>query len=102
MEEGRVKRVGSPREFYEQPENLYQALFFGEMNEVDLRGQRRMFRPEAYLIHPDGSLTAHIQHTVFGGSYWMNFAQTADGQSLLLHSTEPLDGSLTIQPNYVA
>lgn len=102
MEEGRVKRVGNPREFYEQPENLYQALFFGEMNEVAVKGQRRMFRPEAYLIKPDGSLTAHIQHTVFGGSYWMNFAQTTDGQPLVLHANEPLTGLLTIQPDYVA
>jgi iron(III) transport system ATP-binding protein len=102
MEDGRVKRVGSPRAFYEQPENFYQALFFGEMNQLNVGGHSRMFRPEAYQIAQKEGIVIHIQYSVFGGNYWMNFAQTADGQPLVLHANEPLTGLITIQPDYVA
>jgi iron(III) transport system ATP-binding protein len=101
LADGRIARSATPKQFYEQPENLYQALFFGEMNEVEWEGSTRMFRPEAYSIVQKGGVLVQVSRTAFGGNYWVNYAHTHDQQHIVLFSAEPLNGFVRIEPNYV-
>lgn len=100
LADGKIVRTGSPRQFYEHPDNLYQALFFGEMNELVVDGQKRMFRPEAFAFDEKGDLSAEVVNVVFGGNHWINFMKSTDEQSFVLFSNNPLMGNVTIRPNY--
>ncbi|WP_051568687.1 ABC transporter ATP-binding protein [Crocinitomix catalasitica] len=50
LNKGKIERVDTPDNFYNQPENLHQARFFGEINKVKIEEKKIYFRPEAYRL----------------------------------------------------
>jgi spermidine/putrescine transport system ATP-binding protein len=54
MNDGRIEQVGTPREIYEEPANLYVARFVGEINALDgtVTGRRVhvLLRPEDFRV----------------------------------------------------
>jgi spermidine/putrescine transport system ATP-binding protein len=53
MNDGRIEQVGSPREIYEEPANLYVARFVGEINVLD--GTITGHRGQSYMADVEGA-----------------------------------------------
>ncbi|WP_338669645.1 spermidine/putrescine ABC transporter ATP-binding protein PotA [Pseudodesulfovibrio methanolicus] len=53
MNDGRIEQVGTPREIYEEPANLYVARFVGEINALD--GTITGRRGESYTAEVEGA-----------------------------------------------
>ena len=56
MNEGSIKQIGSPKEIYEEPENLFVARFVGDINVLE---------GEVTEVRDGGSLTADIEGISF-------------------------------------
>src|SRR6185436_7798506 len=73
---GRIEQVGTPREIYERPANVFVAGFVGTSNVVERDGRRFTVRPEKVRLlaedapMPDGRLTeaGTVQEIVYLGS----------------------------------
>ena len=50
FEGGNIRRNDTPENYYFLPENLYQGLFFGAVNEVVINGEKIVFRPTEYIL----------------------------------------------------
>lgn len=68
MHEGRLVQVGTPREVYRHPADLYCARFLGHVNELDLPGGLMLFRAEDVVVGREGGLAATVEESVFLGS----------------------------------
>ncbi|WP_372425100.1 ABC transporter ATP-binding protein [Salinarimonas chemoclinalis] len=70
MSAGRIEQIGTPREVYERPENLFVATFFGETNRLpDGDGRIRLVRPEHMRLVPPGEgLAARVVSTTYLGA----------------------------------
>jgi len=92
MNEGRILRTDSPEGFYFQPASAYEALFFGEINEV-LEGEKTvLFRPNEYLAASGNEgIAIEFQYASFAGAYWRNFVCTPQGEALVLFAQESLE-----------
>jgi putative spermidine/putrescine transport system ATP-binding protein len=62
MRAGRVEQIGSPRELYEQPANLFVAGFLGEASIFEAADVSRVGAGEIVVRTPDGlSIRAHAE-----------------------------------------
>ena len=46
MNQGKVIQIGSPKEIYEKPENVFVANFIGRANILNIEGEKLVVRPE--------------------------------------------------------
>lgn len=90
--QGRIVRSGSPQDFYFSPESTYEALFFGEINELETDGKRVLFRPVEYETAPEGEgIPITFGSATFAGAYWRNFVCTNRGEELVLFAPQSLE-----------
>ncbi len=68
MDAGRIQQIGSPQEVYSNPKNAFVADFMGISNMIDVKGEKRMFRPEHIAILPSGSHSGKVKWTEHLGS----------------------------------
>jgi len=85
---GRVQQIGSPRELYENPGNLFVAGFIGDppMNLLNLGDTIVGARPEHLLLETDTSaedvalnLDIEIEHLEFLGAEWLIYGAVSGG-----------------------
>lgn len=92
MRNGRIERSGSPQAFYFQPESAYEALFFGEINAIELDKKQLLFRPTEYEIAEAGEgIAVTFEAAAFAGAYWRNFVCTNQGEELVLFAPQSLE-----------
>jgi len=61
MNEGRIQQIGTPREVYHQPKNEFVAEFMGVSNMIEVRGEKRLFRPEQIVLSSSGKHEGIVQ-----------------------------------------
>jgi len=61
MKKGKIVRVGSSNNFYNNPQNKYEAGFFGSINTILINKNEVSFRPHHYSITKTNEHTLNIQ-----------------------------------------
>lgn len=90
--DGTLKRSASPIEYYFNPTSTYEALFFGEINELTTKNGSLLFRPTEYEITSKGSGTdVSFVSSEFAGPYWRNTVCTSKGEIVVLFAQESLN-----------
>lgn len=102
MKEGKLIAMGTPRELYQHPKNIYVASLFGEVNElpVELLLQGNMVEeeeirkrksitlyPHEIKIAPDSGLRARVRKAYFKGSAFLIEAELQGGEIFFEHPT---------------
>ena len=90
LDKGKVKRTGTPIDFYYKPESAYEARFFGEINSLGPKRSPILFRPNQFEINPTGTWDGVVVNSRFAGSYWRNRVCVKKNEYLVLFSQEPL------------
>lgn len=70
MREGRILQVATPREAYDRPADEYCAAFLGHVNELELDGDRVLFRDEAVRLGAEGGLEGAVLAATYLGGSW--------------------------------
>ncbi|MDD2886531.1 MAG: ABC transporter ATP-binding protein [Aliarcobacter sp.] len=82
MSGGDILQVGSAKDIYHHPADLYCANFLGKMTKIS---ENKYIRPEHIRICQDGDFEAIIKSIVFYGSFYEIIIKTNDNE-LLVHS----------------
>ena len=67
MHGGDILQVGTPKEIYQTPNNLYCATFLGKLNHLF---DTTYARPESIILEANGTHEARIKEVIFYGSYY--------------------------------
>ena len=97
IHQGEFKRVGTAEDFYLRPDSMQEALFFGEMNTIEIAGSTQLFRPDRYEIVASDGVELTVFRHLFLGTHFVNFAKTKLNEDVLLYSVVPLGEHITIQ-----
>lgn len=93
MDKGRIKRIDSPVNFFENPANKREAGFFGELNKLIIKGKEVYFRPSFFSSEKTKeckrSLKVEFKQRQNLGWYSI-FTFSYDGQDFRLFSTEDI------------
>ena len=89
MHMGSILQVGTAKDIYHHPVDLYCANFLGKMTQI---GENSYTRPEHIKISTNGEFEGTIKEIVFYGSFYEIILSTKD-RDLLIHS---YDDSLEI------
>ncbi|MDD2894692.1 MAG: ABC transporter ATP-binding protein [Aliarcobacter sp.] len=82
MSGGDILQIGTAKDIYHHPANLYCANFLGKMTKIS---ENTYIRPEHIRICQDGNFEAIIKSIVFYGSFYEIIIKTED-KELLVHS----------------
>ena len=83
MHGGDVLQIGSAKEIYHNPADLYCANFLGKMTKIS---KNNYIRPEHINICQNGKYDAVIKSIVFYGSFYEIIIETQKNEELLVHS----------------
>src|SRR5574344_180779 len=92
MNGGDILQVGTCKELYNNPEDLYCANFLGKISQIS---ENEYIRPENIKICKDGKIEAIIKDIIFYGSFYEVIVAT-NNKDLLVYSA---DDSLKIGQN---
>ncbi|WP_323592600.1 ABC transporter ATP-binding protein [Aliarcobacter butzleri] len=79
---GDILQVGTSKEIYNNPIDLYCANFLGKITKID---ENSYIRPESIKISPDGKIKGLIKDIIFYGSFY-EITVLADEKHFILHS----------------
>lgn len=94
LSKGRIRRIATSENFYDDPQSLEEARFFGPVNKVLLDGGKQIyFRPEGFRLEKDDQHSIELnltfkRQTKMG---WYNiFEFRFQNRSVILYSTKDL------------
>ena len=86
FENGTIKRIDTPLNFYNNPDSVTEALFFGPVNEIVIDDETILFRPNAYSILKSENkreLNVTFIGAQFAGAYYLNYFYCNDKKIVL-------------------
>ena len=105
MKNGKIIRSGSPLEIYNQPESIYTASLFGEVNEIPAHllgiknsNENIILYPHQLRVSSQG-LKGIVVESQFYGNYFL-IQCTHDNLTLFITSTESVEAGRTIFITY--
>lgn len=93
MEKGRIKRVDTPRNFFDNPQSKREASFFGELNKLKIKGEDVFFRPSFFSAEKTKSFKKSLKVTFKQQQnlgWYSIFTFLYEGQEFRLFSTEDI------------
>lgn len=84
MSGGDILQVGTSKELYNKPNDLYCAKFLGKVTQIK---ENVYIRPEHIKILPEARFSAIVKNIVFYGSFY-EITILAEGKIITLHSLE--------------
>lgn len=96
IEKGEVKRVDTPYNFYNFPSSLYEARFFGQINELKILGVSVLFRPHQFIKKTKDGIEVIVISCRFAGIYWIHEAVTSKKEKIVLYAPKQLPQKLMI------
>jgi iron(III) transport system ATP-binding protein len=96
IEKGEVKRVDTPYNFYNFPSSLYEARFFGQINELKINGVSVLFRPQQFIKKTKDGIEVIVISCRFAGIYWIHEAVTSKKEKIVLYAPKQLPQKLMI------
>lgn len=96
IEQGEIKRVDSPYNFYNFPASYYEARFFGQINQITLNNETVLFRPHQFTKKTKEGVVVTVKDSRFAGVYWIHEAITSKKEKIVLYAPKPLPQKLLI------
>lgn len=93
MKKGKIVRSDTPQNFYNSPQSIQEARFFGEVNKVALKGQMHYFRPSFYALRANNehSLPLEIKFKSVQQLGWYAAYTFLSGKStVVLYATQDI------------
>jgi iron(III) transport system ATP-binding protein len=91
--DGKILREDTPENFYFNPGNEFEGLFFGDLNAVKINNEKILFRPIEFDLEVgevDVQLDLKFIKSVFFGAYYKNYFLTKKKESIILYHPESL------------
>jgi len=92
-----IARIAAPKEFYFEPTDEYEALFFGEVNKMKVDGKEVLFRPTEYRKNKTLGTKVQLVSTQFCGFYYRNIVRVNNKLMWRLYSSKPFNEISYIQ-----
>lgn len=93
MEKGKIKRIDTPQNFFESPNNKKEASFFGEVNKLQVKEEEIYFRPSFFSSEKTSNFKKMLK-VVFKErqnlGWYSIFTFSFNGQDFRLFSTEDI------------
>ncbi len=96
IEKGEIKRVDTPYNFFNFPSSLYEARFFGQINQLNINGTYTLFRPHQFIKKSKDGIGVTIKNIRFAGVYWIHEAVTENKEKIVLYAAKQLPQKLQI------
>ena len=100
---GKIRRIDSPQDFFENPTNKYEAGFFGELNKIKVKDEEIYFRPGVFSLTktkkcPLKVKVAYKNKLTLG--WYSEYTFSSDNQNFKVYSQLPLSNisEIFIQP----
>lgn len=71
VQNGENISYGEPMELYRNPQSVYVASLFDEVNELNLGGVKRLLYPQQIKIVKSSNLKAQVMNSYYQGTHWM-------------------------------
>lgn len=91
--DGKILRIDTPENFYFDPSDEFEGLFFGDLNAVVIDRKKILFRPIEFDLNvkeTDIPLEVKFIKSVFFGAYYKNYFVTEKKESIILNHRESL------------
>ncbi len=101
IKSGKINRLGGSEEFYFNPESLEEALFFGPVNKLELKGNKYYFRPGDWKSSASKKYNLHLEYEMVNSQPlgWFYCHQVQFGnQRLELYGEKRLPKAVFIKP----
>ena len=85
MQNGQIIASNSPENLYQQPTSKYIASLFGDVNEIELKGNKHYVYPHQLQVVPQSDLEVTVLHAYYKGSHYLVEAEI-DGQKIFFDS----------------
>ena len=102
LNQGKIQRVDTPANFYNQPRNLNEALQFGHINVITVQKKKLMFRPNAYHICESDGLELNKVYSKFLGTHYEQWYVSPKKEEVLLYAHTDMPDKVLIQPLFVS
>lgn len=89
LENAEVKAAGGIDQMYYYPYSKKAGELLGELNEIELKGERVLFRPNEYEVAESG-IKLSFKDVFDTGLLYYNFFETTNGERVMLSSLDPL------------
>ncbi|HBT10240.1 MAG TPA: ABC transporter ATP-binding protein [Leeuwenhoekiella sp.] len=91
MREGQFIQTATPEALFENPKNAYVASFFGDVNTLELDGEKRLIMPHQLQVSQEEThKKASVLKSYFKGSHYLVEAET-QGQKIYFNTAEALE-----------
>jgi ABC-type sulfate/molybdate transport systems ATPase subunit len=85
MQNGQIIASNSPENLYQQPTSKYIASLFGDVNEIELKGNKHYVYPHQLQVVPQSDLEVTVLQAYYKGSHYLVEAEI-DGQKIFFDS----------------
>ncbi len=90
---GEINRIDNPLNFFENPTNYQEGLFFGELNEIKLGNKTYLIRPNTistHNFHNAIEITVKFSHAIYAGGFYQNYFQFKKNKTIIFYHNEIL------------
>jgi len=87
MQSGQIIASDSPENLYRNPTSKYIASLFGDVNEIEINGNKRYVYPHQLQVVPESELAVTVVQCYYKGSHYLVEA-TINGQTIFFDSTD--------------
>ncbi|WP_412476594.1 ABC transporter ATP-binding protein [Flavobacterium sp. TBRC 19031] len=87
MQNGQIIASDSPENLYRNPNSKYIASLFGDVNEIEINGNKRYVYPHQLHVVSQSDLPATVTQCYYKGSHYLVEAEI-DGQKIFFDSTD--------------
>jgi ABC-type Fe3+/spermidine/putrescine transport system ATPase subunit len=89
--DGEIKRIEKPSEFYFNPKSFHEGLFFGDLNKLQINRKEILFRPSQYEIrqlHKEIEIEVKFIKKLFYGNFTLALFKYKGKEILLLEKED--------------
>ena len=87
MQNGQIIASDSPENLYRNPTSKYIASLFGDVNEIEINGNKRYVYPHQLQVVPESELAVTVVQCYYKGSHYLVEA-TINGQTIFFDSSD--------------
>lgn len=97
MQDGEFKRIATPKEFYFQPSDWNEGVFFGELNTLKIGDEQVLFRPNEYRLVEQVGISLKKEQEFFCGTFTKYKYLTTEKEHIILYSETSLAHEINIE-----
>ena len=87
MQSGQIIASDSPENLYRNPTSKYIASLFGDVNEIEINGNKRYVYPHQLQVVPESELAVTVVQCYYKGSHYLVEAEI-DGQKIFFDNSD--------------